>query len=92
MRGGHNQNIVFGRIVNCYRGLFNVSGNVSHDRFLQTLEETKLDCTVFLVVQEILTHWPRIITRIGSTGPLQEFQHVVGRVSTWVLVSLFDFG
>ena len=45
-----------------------------------------------LVVQEMLIHWPKIVAYISTTGPLQEFQHVVGRVSTWVLVPLFDAG
>ena len=48
--------------------------------------------TLFLVVQEMLTRWPKIGTYIGSTGPLQDFQHVVGRVSASVVVPLFDTG
>ena len=68
-------------------------GNVFHNGLLQALEEGKFYlCTVFLVVQEMLTHWPEIVAYIGSTRPLQEFQHVVGRVSTSVLVPLFDTG
>ena len=66
---------------------------ISHSDLLQALEEGKFElCTVFLVVQETLTHWPEIVTYIGSTGPLQELQHVVGRVSTSVSVPLFDTG
>ena len=68
-------------------------GDVFHNGLLQALEEAKIDlATVFLVVQEMLTHWPKIVAYIGSTGPLQEFQHVVGRVSTSVLVPFFDTG
>ena len=67
--------------------------NIFHNDILQALEEGKFElCTVFLVVQEMLTHWPKIVAYIGTTGPLQEFQHVVGRVSTSVLVPLFDTG
>ena len=67
--------------------------NIVHNDLLQALEEGKFEfCTVFLVVQDMLTHWPKIVAYIGSTGPLQEFQHVVGRVSTSVLVPLFDTG
>ena len=64
-----------------------------HSDLLQALEEGKLElCTVFLVVQDMLTHWPKIVAYIFSAGPLQEFQHVLGRVSTPVLVPLFDTG
>ena len=67
--------------------------NVFHNGLLQALEEGKFELsTVFLVVQEMLTNWPKIVTFIGSTEPLQEFQHVVGRVNTSVLVTLFDTG
>ena len=44
------------------------------------------------VVQEMLHHWPKIVGQIGSAGPLQEFQHIVGRVSTFVSVPWFDIG
>ena len=38
-------------------------------RGVQALEEPKLDLhTGFLVVQEILTHWPQIVSDIASTG------------------------
>ena len=68
-------------------------GSVFHNGLLQALEEAKFDLsTVSLVVQEMLTHWPKIVAYIGSAGPLQEFQLVVGRVSTSVLVALFDTG
>ena len=68
-------------------------GNVFHNGLLQALEEGKFDlCTVFLVVQEMLTRWPKIVAYSGSTGPLQELQNVVGRLSTAVLVPLFDTG
>ena len=60
-----------------------MTGNVFQNDLLQALEKAKFELsTVFLVVQEMLTHWPKIVTYIGSTGPLQEFQHVIGRVST----------
>ena len=80
MRGGHNQHSVSGRFVNCYEvDLLVLIKNLFHNDLLQALEEGKFElCTVFLVVQEILTHWPKIVAYIGRTGPLQEFQHVVG--------------
>ena len=43
-------------------------------------------------MQEMLTHWPKIVVYIGSTGPLHDFQHVVGRVSSSLLVPWFDIG
>ena len=68
-----------------------LTGNVFHDGFLKALEEAKLDLSIgFLVVQELLTQWPKIVAYIGSTGPLQEFQHVVARGTTSALVSWFD--
>ena len=68
-------------------------GKVFHNGLFKALEEGKFDLlTVFLVVQEMLTHWPKIVAYINSTGPLQEVQHVVGRVSSSVLVPLFDTG
>ena len=70
-----------------------LTGNVFHIGCLQALEEAKMHLsTEFSVVHELLNHWPKIVAYIGSTGPLQEFQHVVGRVSTPVLVSWFDIG
>ena len=94
MRGGHNQHSVSGRFVNCYElDILVLIDNIFLNALLQALEEGKFElCTVFLVVQEMLTHWPKIVAYIGSTGPLQEFQQVVGRVSTSVLVPLFDTG
>ena len=75
------------------RGYLVLIGNVFHNSLLQALEEAKFDLsTVFLVVQEMLTHFPKIVTYISSTGPLQEFQHYVGRESTSVLMPLFDIG
>ena len=48
---------------------------------LQALEDGKLElCTAFLVVQEMIAHWPQIVAYISSTGQRQEFQHVEGRV------------
>ena len=56
--------------------------NVFHNGLLQALEEGKIELsTVFLVVQEMLTHWPMVVIYIDSTGPLQGIQHDVGRVS-----------
>ena len=70
-----------------------LTGKVFHNGMLQALEKANFDLsTVFLVVQEMLTHWPKIVAYIGRTGPLQEFQYVVGPVSTSVLVSLFEIG
>ena len=94
MRGGHNQHSISGRFVNCYEvDILVLVNNIFHSDILLAMEEGKFElCTVFLVVQEMLTHWPKIAAYIGSTGPLQEFQHVVGRVSTSVLVPLFDTG
>ena len=40
----------------------------------------------FLVVQEMLSHWPQIVSYIGDTGQQQEYQLVHGRVSSWALV------
>ena len=94
MRGGHNQHSISGRFVNCYEvDILVLINNIFHNDLLQALEQGKFElCTVFPVVQQMLTHWPKIVAYIGSTGRLQEFQHVVGRVSTSVLVPLFDTG
>ena len=70
-----------------------LTGDVFHIGLLQALEEAKFDLsTVFLFVQEMLTHWPNIVTYISSTGPLQKIQHDVRRVSTSILLPLFDTG
>ena len=70
-----------------------LTGNVFHNGLLQALEEARFDLsTVSLVMYEILTHLLNSVTYIGSNGPLQEFQQVVRRVSTSVLVSLFEIG
>ena len=83
MRCGHNQHSISGRFIKCYEvDILVLIMNIFHIDFLQALEEINFElCTVFLVVQEMLTHWPKIVAYIG---PLQEFQHVVGRVSTSV--------
>ena len=48
---------------------------------LQALEDGKLELsTAFLVVQEVITHWPQIVTYISNTSQRQEFQLVEGRV------------
>ena len=48
---------------------------------LQALEDGKLELsTAFLVVQEIIAHWPQIVTYISNTSQRQEFQYVEGRV------------
>ena len=94
MRGGHNQHSVLEGLLFAIRWLISVDRLcISGCFLLQALEEAKLDLSIlFLAAQEKLTHWAKILTYIGSTGLLQEFQHVVGRVSTSVLVSLFDIG
>ena len=70
-----------------------LTGNVFLNGLLQALEEARFDLsTVSMVVQEMLTHWLKIVTYIGSTGPLQEFQSVDRRLSISVLVSLFEIG
>ena len=44
---------------------------------LQALEVRQLDLsTAFLVIQEMIAHWPKIVSYIGATGQLQGFQHV----------------
>ena len=48
--------------------------------------------TAFLVVQGMLAQRPTIVAYIGSTAPLQEFQHVSGRASTSVVVPWLDIG
>ena len=54
-----------------------LSGNLC----LQALEDGKLQLsTAFFVVQEMIAHWPQIITYISNTSQRQEFQHVEGRV------------
>ena len=48
---------------------------------LQAQEDAKLELsTAFLVVQEMIAHWPQIVTYISNTSQRQEFQHVEGRV------------
>ena len=48
---------------------------------LQALEDGKLELsTAFLVVQEMIAHWPQIVAFISNTSQRQEFQHVEGRV------------
>ena len=48
---------------------------------LQALEDGKLELsTAFLVVQEMIAHWPQIVTYISNTSQRLEFQHVEGRV------------
>ena len=60
-------------------------------RGVQALEEWKLDLqTGFLVVQDMLTHWPKIVSYNGSTGQQQEYQLVHGTVSSWSLILWFD--
>ena len=49
---------------------------------LQALEGGKLELsTAFLVIQEMIAHWPQIGTYNSNTSQRQEFQHVEGRVS-----------
>ena len=48
---------------------------------LQALEDGKLELsTAFLMVQEMIAHWPQIVTYISNTSQRQEFQYVEGRV------------
>ena len=48
---------------------------------LQALEDGKLELsTAFVVVQEMIAHWPQYVTYISNTSQRQEFQHVDGRV------------
>ena len=48
---------------------------------LQALEDGKLELSIaFLVVQEMIAHWPQMVTYISNTSQRQEFQHVEGRV------------
>ena len=48
---------------------------------LQALEDGKLELTTaFLVVQEMIAHWPQTVTYISNTSQRQEFQYVEGRV------------
>ena len=48
---------------------------------LQALEDGKLELsTAIVVVQEMIAHWPQIVTYISNTSQRQEFQHVEGRV------------
>ena len=54
---------------------------LSCDFRLQALEDGKLELsTAFLVVQEMIAHWPQIVTYIGNTSQRKEFQHAEGRV------------
>ena len=55
-------------------------------RALQALEDGKLELSpAFLVLQEMITHWPQVVGYISSTGQRQEFQHVEGRVCMFCL-------
>ena len=57
-----------------------LSGNVA----LQALEDGKLELSsAFLVVQEMIAHWPQIVAYISITSQRQEYQHVEGRVGTF---------
>ena len=48
---------------------------------LQALEDGNLKLsTAFLVVREMIAHWPQIVTYISNTSERQEFQYVEGRV------------
>ena len=48
---------------------------------LQALEDGKLELsTAFLVVQEMIAHWPQSVTYISNTSQRQAFQYVEGRV------------
>ena len=75
MRDGHNQHSISGRFVKCYGvDILVLIKNKFHIDLLQALEEGKFElCTVFLVVQEMLTLWPKIVAYICSTGPCKNF-------------------
>ena len=40
--------------------------------------------------EEVLGHWPQIVTSFGSTGQQQEYQMVHGIVSSWSLILWYD--
>ena len=57
---------------------FGLSGSC----MFKALEDASLDLhSAFLVVQEMLSHWARIVSYISQTSQRQEFQNVQGRVS-----------
>ena len=54
---------------------------LSDNSALQALEDGKLELsTAILVVQEMIAHWPQIVTYICNTSQRQDFQYVEGRV------------
>ena len=54
---------------------------LSYNFALQALEDGKLELsTAFLVVQQMIAHWPQIVTYTSNTSQRQEFQYVEGRV------------
>ena len=55
---------------------------------MHALEYGKLELPIaFLVVQEMVTHWPEIFAYISSTNQRREFHHVEGRVWLFLQVS-----
>ena len=53
---------------------------------LKALKERQLELsTVFLVVEEMLTHWPQVISYIGATAQGQTFKHVEGKVCIFAI-------
>ena len=48
--------------------------------------------TAFLVVQEMIVHWLKIVSYISATGQLQEFQHVEGRVCVPCVFAVLEVG
>ena len=54
---------------------------LSDNFVLQALEDGKLELsTAFLLVQEMIAHWPQIVTYINNNSQRQEFQYVEGKV------------
>ena len=59
-----------------------MSLGLSGNCVFKTVEHASLNLhSVFLVVQEMLSHCAQIVSYISETGQRQEFQNVQGRVS-----------
>ena len=62
-------------------------GFVIYTRGVYFPEESKLDLhTGFLFMQEMLGHWPQIVSFLGSTGQPQHDQLFHRRVSSWFVI------
>ena len=58
----------------------------------KALEDAGLDLhSAFLVVQEMLSHWAQIVSKLSATGQRQELQNVQRRVSLVILLLLNCF-